>query len=338
MLKKIYTKVPTNLKANISKVSYLLGNRPKALPDQDGRSRFPGNEKGGVIISADFELGWAVRYSKQLKDPVKFAMRERYNIPIILEQLEKYDIPIVWATVGHLFLRSCHKGDHDWMRRIPHFDDHWRFTKGDWFDCDPCSGWEDAKAWYAPDLIEKILNSRVHHEMACHTFSHIDCSYKNCPPEVLDDEIQATVQLAAQWGVAFTSMTFPGGTAGNYEILLKHGIKICRKRHLDFEIAYPFYNQQGMLISPTGPIIAMGYAQWSPDYLFSRFVKAIDKAIRRHSVVHFWFHPSQSTDTFTGLLPRILHYCQQKREQGLLWVGGMTALADHIARAKGSSQ
>lgn len=330
MLKKIYQYLPQGVKSNISKINYSFSDLPKVLPDQIEGNKFPNNEKGGVIISADFELGWAVRYSKHDKNPLAFAQEERKNVPIILRQLEKYHIPIVWATVGHLFLESCNKGDHDWMHRIPYFDDHWRFTEGDWFDCDPYTHWENNNAWYAPDLIEKIINCNTVQEIACHTFSHIDCSYKNCPPQVIDDELKASVEMAQKWGLKLKSLTFPGGTAGNYETLLKYEIDICRKRHLNFEIAYPYRNEQGILVSPTGPSIAMGYKQWSLDYLFSRYKKAIDKAIKKRSLIHMWFHPSQEEKTFTLLLPKILEYLDKKRNEGVLWVGTMDQIAEHI--------
>jgi peptidoglycan/xylan/chitin deacetylase (PgdA/CDA1 family) len=284
-----------------------------------------------VIITADFELGWALRYSKTGNDPVAYAMRERKNIPFILKELEKYNIPITWATVGHLFLKECKKGDHDWMHRLPYFDDHWKYTEGDWFDCDPYTKWEDSKAWYAPDLIEDILKSKVNHEIACHTFSHIDCSYKNCPVEVIDDEMKASQDIAAEWGLPeLTSIAFPGGTAGNYETLKKHGINIYRKKHPDFQLTYPFRDENGLLVTATGPGIAMSYSEWSLEYTFYRYKKAIDKAMKTGTVVHLWFHPSQEEKTFTQLLPLILEYSAKKREEGLLWVGTMRDIANYI--------
>lgn len=330
MIKRIYKKIPVSVKSNISKINYLINDLPKVLHDNVNEQKLPNNEEGGVIISADFELGWAVRYSKHAKNPQTYAREERKNIPVILRHLEKFEIPIVWSTVGHLFLKSCKKGDHDWMKRIPYFNDHWEFTKGDWFDCDPYTDWERDFAWYAPDLIEKIMNCKTSQEVACHTFSHIDCSYKNCPPEVIDDELKASIDVASEWGINFKSLTFPGGTAGNYETLLKHNISICRKRHLDYEIAYPFRNEQGILISPTGPAISLAYPQWSIEYLFSRYKKAIDKAINAGSLVHFWFHPSQEESTFTQLLPGILEYLAKKREEGKLWVGTMGQISEYI--------
>jgi len=335
MIKKIYSNLPKRLKSHISKISSSVKNKPKALPNKEA-ARFPQNAKGGVIISADLELGWAVRFSKENKDPEEFASRERENMPVIVKHLENFGIPIVWATVGHLFLHECHKGDHDWMRRIPYFDDHWCYKSGDWFDCDPCTDYKNDPAWYAPDLIDMILNSRIPHEIACHTFSHIDCSYKNCPPGVLEDELKACFDAAKRWGIQFKSITFPGGTAGNYETLLDYGITICRKRHLDYELSYPFLETSGMIISPTGPCIALGYKNWSMEYRFQKMKKAIDKAIDTNTVVHFWFHPSQEKETFSALLPMLLKYCADKRESNELWVGTMNEMAEFIKSSHSS--
>jgi hypothetical protein len=330
MLKDIYKVLPKSFKSNYSKLNYAVLNRPKVLFAQKPGILFPGSAKGGVIFSADFELGWAVRYSKANKDPVEYALRERINTPRIIKLLDDYHIPIVWATVGHLFLEKCNKGDHDMMRRIPYFDDHWKYTEGDWFDCDPYTDYVKDPSWYAPDLIEKILSADTKHEMACHTFSHIDCSYKNCPPEVIDDELKASFDAAKKWGIIFKSSTFPGGTAGNYEILKKYGIDICRKRHYDFELAYPFFNEHGLIVTPTGPGLSLGYANWSDSYRISRYKKAIDKAIKTNTIVHFWFHPSQEEAIFGELLPGILQYCSYKRDQGQLWIGTMSEISEFI--------
>ena len=140
---------------------------------------------------------------------------------------EDFCIPITWATVGHLFLSECKKEDHNRMRRIPYFENrNWAYNSGDWFDCDPYTNWEKAKAWYAPDLIEKILKSKVNHEIGCHTFSHIDFSDKNCSPEVAEDEIKSCIEAAKKWGIELRSIVFPGGTYGNIEIIKKYGYNL----------------------------------------------------------------------------------------------------------------
>ena len=58
---------------------------------------------------------------KKIKIPLEFGLKKakqsRENVPVLLKIFEDFNIPITWATVGHLFLESCNKGDHDWMEK-----------------------------------------------------------------------------------------------------------------------------------------------------------------------------------------------------------------------------
>lgn len=314
-------------KSALTKFIFDIGLKPTVRKNYE-EIKLPGGEKGGLIISADFEMAWAFRYSKRTKDYLTAALRERKHTPILVGLFEEYDIPITWATVGHLFLESCKKGDHDWMARIPHFDDHWRFIEGDWFDHDPYTDYMKDGAWYAPDLIEVILKSKVKHEFGCHTFSHIDCSYKNCPPQVLDDEIQACKDAAKPWGIEFKSFVFPGGTNGNYEILKKHGIKIYRK-NTKFDLSMPYRDELGLLVTTSSSSFGKTN-DWSAEYYVHRYKKFIDKAMKTGTIAHIWLHPSVDEWTLKNIIPEVLEYASEQREAGKLWVGTMDAVADYL--------
>jgi peptidoglycan/xylan/chitin deacetylase (PgdA/CDA1 family) len=250
----------------------------------------------------------------------------------MLKLFEEYDIPITWATVGHLFLSTCKKGDHDWMHRIPYFENrNWKFGKGDWFDCDPYSSWEKASSWYAPDLIEKILNSKVKHEIGCHTFTHIDFSDKNCPPEVAEDEIKACIEVANKWGLSLKSMVFPGGTYGNINILKKYGFQIYR-RNINYDLAYPFKDEVGIIISPTSTSFGNNNFEWTVSYFIRRFKMYIDVSIKNQVVCHIWFHPSIDTWFLKNIMPEVLRYAAQKRTEGQLWIGTMEQIAEQIQK------
>lgn len=323
--------IPDEVLTFVKKHFAFISPKPYVLKDGiKGKNKFPNGEKGGVVITADFELAWAVRYSKRDVDPVEMAKTERANIPIILDLCDEYNIPITWATVGHLFLESCNAEDHAWMSRIPYFDTNWKFQQGDWFDHDPHTDYLKNPEWYAPDLIRSILDRKVDHEMSCHTFSHINCKDEICPPNVVDDELKACYDVAQKWGLGFTSLAFPGGTAGNYAILKKHGIKIYRKRIGKYEVAYPYRDEFGLLVSPTGPSIGAIRDGWSLKREMYRYKKAIHKAVRHNSLVHLWFHPSADKSAFQLLLPEIFKLCNAKRMSGELWIGTMHSLQEYI--------
>jgi peptidoglycan/xylan/chitin deacetylase (PgdA/CDA1 family) len=328
--KKVRKRMPGGMKSEMTKLVFAFSNKPFVRKDNiPFEKKFPGGKyRGGMVISADFELGWAWRYSKTNPQPDKMAAQARKNFPEIIRLLDEYNIPITFATVGHLFLESCEKGDHDWMERIPYFDDHWRYTEGDWFDADPCTHWEKAKHWYAPDLVKMIIDARAGHELATHTFTHIDFSDKNCPPQVAEDELKASIEAMKPYGVRPESIVFPGGTFGNTNVLKKMNFRIYRKNTPD-DLAYPFYDELGLVVTPT----SWGFMKqhnWSSDYYIKRFKIYIDKAIKTGTVAHFWFHPSLDEWTLSNVMPEVMKYAAQKREEGALWIGTMKEIADHI--------
>ena len=339
ILIKIYSFIrliaPASFNGWMNKVVFLVKGKPTIIQDNIASSKkFPNGENGGLIISADFEMAWAWRYAKNSSDYLKKGQTGRENFPEIIEILEKYNIPITFATVGHLFLEKCEKGDHDWMRRIPHFDDHWRFTDGDWYDHDPYSNYLKAPEWYAPDLIHMIVDSKVNHEIGTHTFSHIDFSYKNCPAVVAEDEIKACKKAAEPYGVTLKSMVFPGGTWGNIEILKKHGIKIYRK-NVEYDLAYPSRDEYGLLVTnSSGALEYNSDYGWSAQYFTKRLKKYIDKAIKTHTIAHLWFHPSLDPFILKNVFPSFLEYASERREAGDLWIGTMEEIAEYINRNK----
>jgi peptidoglycan/xylan/chitin deacetylase (PgdA/CDA1 family) len=334
-LRKLYNNFRKHLtsrqKGQLTKLFFILTNRPKVKEDNiNPLKKFPNGEKGGLIISADFEMAWAWRYNKSGVDHLQKGRMARENLPKIIEILECYNIPITFATVGHLFLEQCKKGDHDWMARIPYFDEHWKFTQGDWYDQDPYSNYIESPEWYASDLIQNICRSKVRHEIGTHTFSHIDFSYKNCPLAVADDEIKMCVNTANSLGISLKSIVFPGGTWGNIEIIKKYGIQIYR-RHIKHDLAYPYRDEFGVLVSPSSGCLEYNIDyNWTPEYFFKRLMKYITKAIKTNTVAHFWFHPSLEPFFLKNIFCPFLDYVSQRRAKGDLWIGTMEEIAAYI--------
>ena len=330
----LYNHAPQWLQNAMTRWVFRYSRKPFIKPcDIPPQTRFPGTFNGCLIISADFEMAWAWRYSKSGRDPVIMGLRERLNTPILLKLFDRFNIPITWATVGHLFLESCTKVNgkaHSELRRLPHTDNHWKFTSGDWYDHDPCTHWKESPAWYAPDLVDAILQARVKHEIGCHSFSHLHCNERYCPPEVLDDELAYCVSLASEKGITLRSMVFPGGTNGNYQMLRKWGFTNYRYNDPDWDMFYPSKDTFGLWRLPSSESIGADPFDWSLDYRIRRFRAFIDKAIQQHTVCHFWFHPSLDDNARDFVLPGILDYAVRQRDKGNLWCTTMVGLTDFL--------
>ncbi len=307
-------------KSIVSKLSFELGRNPKNEKRDDWQKFIPEGKKAVMVISADFELAWAFRFTKGVKDNVEFALEKarqaRQNFPHILSVCEKYNIPITWATVGHLFHNECSKtGDlaHEDVKRIEHFESaYWKYTEGDWFKNDPCTNLEKDPEWYAPDLIDQIIKSPVKHEIGCHTYSHIDCRDKVCSPETFASELNKCRQAASEKGVNLKSFVFPGHTFGNRDDLKDLGFTNYRI-NMHNAIGYPYQIENGTWVHKSTTEFDIR-KDWSYKYHIYRYKKMVDRAIKNHAYLHYWFHPSFNPDLPTKIWPELFAYIDQKRD------------------------
>lgn len=311
---------------------YVAGIKPTVSKTK--QSSFP---KGIVVLSADFEMAWAFRVSKRVKDAKTQGLKERSNVPKIIGYLEEYRIPITWATVGHLFLNTCSNqegGPHPDMPRPEHFENrNWKFDEGDWYSSDPCSTVHDDPAWYAPDLIDLILNSKQRHEIGCHTFSHIDFSYKNCPSELAEAEIKKCRELAGRKGLNLLSMVFPGGTEGNFEVLKKEGFTNYRKP-MPNDIDMPIIDSYGLVAIPSSYGMDKPIYNWNDKFCFKIAKSHIDIAVKHKMVCHLWFHPSMHYWYLEKIFPKILQYLAAQRNNGKIEIMTMGKLAERILSSR----
>lgn len=294
-------------------------------------------KKGIVVFSADFEMAWAFRYSKKrAKIAVEMGLRERENFPLILELFNKYNIPVTWATVGHLFLDKCEKDvsniAHSDMPRPDFFENkNWNFNAGDWYQHDPCTNLGSSAAWYAPDLIDKIINSNTRHEIGSHTFSHIDCTYKNCSKELMDKELEKCLELGKKKGIIMESHVFPGGTFGNYESLKEKGFTNYRMPS-KFQLDIPFIDKFGLVRIPSALGLDKDPYLWQKEQHILQIKKLIEKTIKYKQVCHLWFHPSMDPWYLREILPSIVKLVSDQKNMNAIDIMTMGELANLIKK------
>lgn len=316
------------LRAELSKFKFSLGLNPKIEKRSDYRLFIPEPWDAVIIFQADFELAWAWRFSKNQTDVLRYAedagLIERENIPLIVDLCDKFNVPVTWATVGHLFLESCsreHNIPHPEIKRLRNFENkYWKFDSNDWFDSDPCSDFRKSPAWYCPDLIELILNSKVKHEVACHTFSHIDCSDEICPPEVLESELNACKLIAESHNITLRSFVHPAHTIGNLQTIKNFGYTNFRTNYIN-TLGYPVFHPIGIWeLKSTMDLIWRDYMSVK-DHIF-RYNRIIDRAIKNKSVCVLWFHPSVERKFLNEVLPEIFRYLDYNRDKIKIMTSG----------------
>jgi peptidoglycan/xylan/chitin deacetylase (PgdA/CDA1 family) len=330
--KALYDKADLRTQARVDRARYALGLLPRVNPQVEQRREawLPAPYKSALIISADFELAWAWRYVKGAADPQAIALQKaeqtRRNLPVLLKLFDDFNVPVTWATVGHLFLERCAHQDgrpHPDFPRLPYFEnEHWRYTGGDWFDGDPCSDYRAAPAWYAPDLLRDILAAKTQHEIACHTFSHIDCSDGTCPPKVMDAELAECQRLAAEWGIELRSFVFPGNLAGNLSTLKKHGFTAYRW-HGHCELDVPQQDEHGLWRIPGG-VCWEKPEGWPVKAWIGALCRCVDRALETGTALHLWFHPSCEMVDVEEVCPAVLDYLAAYRND--VWITTMGSL------------
>jgi peptidoglycan/xylan/chitin deacetylase (PgdA/CDA1 family) len=317
-------------KGRLSRILIQSGLKPKV--NKKASSPF---DSGIVVFSADFEMAWAYRYSKILaSEAVNTGLRERCNCPVLMNHFNNYNIPVTWATVGHLFLDKCtrdHSGKtHNKLPRPDYFENlNWSFLSGDWYDNDPGTGLYSDPAWYAPDLIKQLLSSGSGHEIGCHTFSHVDFTYENCPKELADAELEACIKVADSSGIRLKSMVFPGGTSGNYESLREKGFT-CYRKSMKYHIDLPYLDSFGLVAIPSSHGLDKDPYGWSKEFHIKLIRKFIEKAAKHKLVCHFWFHPSMDEWYLENVMSEIIKIVAGYRDQGRINVMTMGELAEMV--------
>lgn len=319
--------LPEFWQGELTNLLYLLGIKPTVNTQKS--SPF---SKGVVVLSADFEMAWAFRFSKkQHENAEKLGIQERKNVPILLSLFEQYNIPVTWATVGHLLLERCNRSKDslahpDMMRPSYYENKNWSFSEGDWYDADPCSDYQKAPAWYASDLIDMIIKSPVKHEIACHTFSHIDCSNEFCPGELFKAELKECIKAAEAKKIKLVSMVFPGGTLGNFSILKELGFS-CYRKIMRYHIDVPAIDQNGLVQIPSSYALYRSYPGWTSKRYIRMATSFLKIAAKNKMVAQFWFHPSLDPWYINNVLPTILDTIRVMVDDGNMEVLTMGQLA-----------
>jgi len=306
----------------ILKGNFRNGQKPlNKIADFLEISPFKNCARAASCISADFEMNWAWRMlPSDLRDAR--GTTERKNVPKILTLLENAKIPITWATVGHLLLNSCTKDNdgkpHANMPRPPKNN----FWKGDWYKHDPCGKCTDFPLWYAPDLITLIGNSPLKHEIAAHSFSHIDFSNDTSNEKLVLHEINESIKAMEPFGIIPRSIVFPYNKMGfDYlDLLWRTGFSSYRLRDPKIRLSYPVRNASGIY-----SIYESMNLRTTKKYDYTLKAKLyVKKAIQRNAVYHLWFHPSDPIEIFNNEFLNILEFLSKERDRGNLWIATMS--------------
>lgn len=189
-------------------------------------------EKGIFVLCFDVELAWGGVHRKiNLDKLTRIINKVRHIMNPLTQMLEKYEIPATWSILGHLVLDHCERVNGKPHPEMPRANYSW--LKADWYRYDPCSNIEDAPHWYGKDVIDRIVsyveNSKLSHDIACHSFSHQMFGDPGCSREVAEAEVKKCVEIMKrEYGIVLKVFTFPRDYIGHVDVLKESGFVAFR--------------------------------------------------------------------------------------------------------------
>lgn len=306
----------------------------------------PRLSQGVFLFTVDLELAWGMAHTRsfhvleQLRADTSHA---RQALDALLESLERYEVPATWAVVGHLFLDRCQR-----VNGVCHADVA-RVSQG-WYDVDPASDIGRAPLFYGRDIVDRIMSSRIQHEIGHHSFSHVP--FDSCSAEVAEAEVAEGQRLARQMGITLRSFVFPRNKVGHVGVLEGHGFRIYRGRNLVHNVpggrlGWALGGALDLAFAPPCQPRARGNIWEVPSSLYfseSRFPitllprakLGVLRAARARRIFHVFLHDwNLVTDPGLGSkVDKLLAFVARHRERGNLETITMSDLA---ARLDGGS-
>ena len=122
----------------------------------------PKSSLGTFTLSFDFELGWGCTERGLWVEREKTGVYDemRVVLPKFLAALDEMEFPATWAVVGAM-IHDPSKRDFTHLpdaakRIVEHFNSSSNRTTND-----------------GRDLMDFLLNTRIQHRIACHSYSHV---------------------------------------------------------------------------------------------------------------------------------------------------------------------
>jgi peptidoglycan/xylan/chitin deacetylase (PgdA/CDA1 family) len=154
---------------------------------------------GKVAISIDLELAWGV-WDTATADDLRLAETAERPICIALFDLfDRYQVPATWLVVAALL------------------DERSAISRPGPKSC-----------WYAPELVERIVEAKVRHEIGSHSGRHI--YFDSIAADEAQDDIDFAKRMHRAHGLGFDSFVFPRGAVGHVDILARAGFRVVRSR------------------------------------------------------------------------------------------------------------
>ncbi len=276
-------------------------------------------KKASFVLSIDLELAWGVwdkldnLHIKRILDMERMICKKLINI------LDENNIPVTWAVVAALL------------------DNKNKMVNN-----------QNQEAWYAPDILDNILNSNEKHLIASHSYNHKE--FQNCSKDEINEDFEKATFFFKSKNINTDVFVFPRNKVFHIDILKKFKFRTYRSVDKSWYRRIYNYNKYlgkisniidkavpiktnsvittvdkfGLIEIPTSILLISknGIRNIISDFSMLKKIKnGIDLAIAKNECFHIWFHPSNfyfKTNKQFELLKEIIKYVNLKRQHGLI--------------------
>ena len=246
-------------------------------------------QTGKLTISIDLELGWGNWDNISNYHIENIINHERVIITRLLGIFSRYEISVTWAFVAALL---------------------------DVKNAQDRPG--DQSIWFAPEVIEEIVLSKVSHDIGSHGGRHR--YFDNMSEEECIDDLQYAAYIHKKHGLALKSFVFPRNKVAKTNLLAAQGIKIYRGQdiswHQSIRNHQELFGRVANLVDKMFPIAPQvvkpdystdicnlpgsmlffgrkGVRKFvNSDVMSKKLEKGLNTAVFENAVFHLWFHPS----------------------------------------------
>jgi len=171
-----------------------------------------------ITFSIDLEAGVGLAHSSRVKEIFKNPRAWNYTREStikLLKLLSQHEIPATWFVCGHLFLESC-DGKHLFNEK------EWY---GDWLKYDPAVSYVENKAWYMPDIVEKIAENSLF-DLGYHSFGHFN--YIESSNQTIIEDVEMAKKIRKDFSLDLLGFSCPWNEVSRLHILHKGGFRNVR--------------------------------------------------------------------------------------------------------------
>jgi len=318
--------------------------------------------KTGIFtLSIDFEFAWGL-IDQCLTDEKKDLTAKELTISeTLLSLFDAYNIPVTWAIVGHLLDDNWNYGDFfahkEYNRPI------YKNEKTDWFINAPKKSEKNNLIWFDKEkFIQKIVNSTVNHEIASHSYAHLNYSDEITKKNV-EVDVDNAKRIHQKYKLEFETFVFPYNLEGYHNVLKNAGIEIFRGKSrryysslpdkvqrifniLDYFLpidrtVLPEIHNSGLINIPDSMLLLgrNGLRKFLPrTLLLNKGIKGINMAAKKRRIFHLWFHPSNfsyETDKQFEIIDLMLRKVVALRENNQIEVLPLKKIKEKICHKPG---